>query len=254
MVQGGLTVVIKYLLFLFNFLFWLSGIGLIVAGAVIQIRYSNYINFLNSSFLNAPLLLIAVGSIISIIGFFGCCGAIRENYCMTMTFAVLLGTILILELAAGIASYVMRQHLHEFLHENTVKGMTLYNQTDAQGVTAAWDRLQEQFKCCGVSNFTNWANATVYQGSYDVPPSCCKRERDSGDKCYKGVRSPEFDDVSRQLLIHTQGCLEGLTQFIGSNIAIVGGLAVGVAFFQMMGVAIACVYARFTKKGYESVE
>lgn len=56
-----------------------------MAGTVIQIKYSQYINFLGNSFLSAPILLIVVGVIVAFLGFFGCCGAIRENYCMTMT-------------------------------------------------------------------------------------------------------------------------------------------------------------------------
>jgi hypothetical protein len=63
----------------------LSGIGLVVAGTVIQIKYSQYINFLGDDFLSAPIVLIACGCVITLLGFFGCCGAIRENYCMTMT-------------------------------------------------------------------------------------------------------------------------------------------------------------------------
>lgn len=69
---------------LFRFL-QLSGIGLVVAGTVIQIKYSQYINFLGDDFLSAPIVLIACGCVITLLGFFGCCGAIRENYCMTMT-------------------------------------------------------------------------------------------------------------------------------------------------------------------------
>ena len=75
--------------------------ALLVAGTVIQISYRSYINILGAllndslrtfehshagdDFLAAPIILIAVGSAIAVFGFFGCCGAIRENYCMTMT-------------------------------------------------------------------------------------------------------------------------------------------------------------------------
>ncbi|VDO96625.1 unnamed protein product [Soboliphyme baturini] len=84
MVHGMMTL-IKYALFLFNFVFWLCGLALIVPGALIQIKNSTYINFLGNSVLSAPIILIVSGCIVAILGFFGCCGAIRENYCMTMT-------------------------------------------------------------------------------------------------------------------------------------------------------------------------
>ncbi|KRZ57634.1 Transcription initiation factor TFIID subunit 2, partial [Trichinella nativa] len=141
----------------------LSGIGLIVVGAVIQIKYSNYINFLGDTFLSTPILLIIVGCILSVLGFFGCCGAIRENYCMTMTFAVLLGVIFILELAAGIASYVLRNDVEEIIGEHAKIGMDNYNQTGADGVTLAWDALQTQ-GC--INRLKEWvvSNAAIVGG------------------------------------------------------------------------------------------
>lgn len=32
-----------------------------------------------------PVTLVVLGAIILLISFFGCCGAIRESYCMSMT-------------------------------------------------------------------------------------------------------------------------------------------------------------------------
>jgi CD63 antigen len=59
-------------------------------------------------FFNTPVLLIVVGCIIFFVTFFGCCGAIKENHCMTITFSVLLAFIFLLELGAGIAAYMLR--------------------------------------------------------------------------------------------------------------------------------------------------
>ncbi len=117
----------------------LTGLILIVTGIVIQGVYSQYLDFLGSSFFNAPVLLIIVGFIIFFVTFFGCCGAIKareqnefftcgnsgvfhwlnfaffffqnlsqENHCMTMTFSVLLGVIFLVEIGAGIAAYSMK--------------------------------------------------------------------------------------------------------------------------------------------------
>ena len=63
---------------------------------------------LSFQFFNTPVLLIVVGCIIFFVTFFGCCGAIKENHCMTVTFSVLLGLIFLLELGAGIAAYMLR--------------------------------------------------------------------------------------------------------------------------------------------------
>ena len=89
-------------------LFQITGLALIVTGAVIQGLYSQYLDFLGDSFFNTPVLLVVVGCIIFAITFFGCCGAVKESHCMTMTFAVLLGLIFVIELGAGISAYMLR--------------------------------------------------------------------------------------------------------------------------------------------------
>ena len=62
----------------------------------------------DAQFFNAPVLLVVVGCIIFFVTFFGCCGAVKENHCMTVTFSVLLALIFLLELGAGIGAYMMR--------------------------------------------------------------------------------------------------------------------------------------------------
>ncbi len=57
------------------------------------------------------VLLVVVGCIIFFITFFGCCGAIKEHHCMTLTFAVILSLILIIEIGAGISSYAFRDQV-----------------------------------------------------------------------------------------------------------------------------------------------
>ena len=70
---------------LYLFLPQLAGLGLIIAGAVVQSELSTYFDFFGGSVSAAAILLIVVGVVIFVIGFFGCCGAYKENYCMTMT-------------------------------------------------------------------------------------------------------------------------------------------------------------------------
>ncbi len=82
-----------------------------MTGGVIQGIYSKYLDFLGDEFFNAPVLLIVVGCIIFFVTFFGCCGAVKDNYCMTVTFSVLLAIIFLLELGAGIAAYMMQDHV-----------------------------------------------------------------------------------------------------------------------------------------------
>lgn len=68
------------------FLFQLSGLALIIIGAVIKLKYDDYmIHLSDSSLTTGPVFLVVIGVIVFIIGFLGCCGAYKENYCMVTT-------------------------------------------------------------------------------------------------------------------------------------------------------------------------
>ena len=103
---------IKESYYLNNFLlFQLSGLFLIVTGGVVQGAYSQYLDFLGDQFFSTPVFLVIVGCIIFFVAFFGCCGAIKENHCMTLTFSILLGIIFLMEIGAGIAAYRLKSEV-----------------------------------------------------------------------------------------------------------------------------------------------
>ena len=70
-----------------HFLPQISGVVIIIVGALIESIYRNYLNFLapKLSFASPPMVLIGVGLVIFVVGFFGCCGAAKENRCMVVT-------------------------------------------------------------------------------------------------------------------------------------------------------------------------
>ena len=95
------------------FLLQLSGLILVITGGVIQGVYAEYLDFLGHRFFNAPVLLVVVGCLTFCVTFFGCCGAIKENHCMTMTFSVLLALIFLVELGAGIGAYMAKEDVSQ---------------------------------------------------------------------------------------------------------------------------------------------
>ncbi|KAG1714331.1 CD63 antigen [Nymphon striatum] len=120
----------------------IGGIGLIAVGAVVQHSMKDYMKLVDPTFSTPPIMCIVVGVLITIIAFFGCCGAIKENYCMTMTFAVIMGIILILELAAGILAYTLRGKVEKLLHDNSLKAIDNYNTTKFKDFQSAIDDIQ----------------------------------------------------------------------------------------------------------------
>ncbi|XP_013782440.1 CD63 antigen-like [Limulus polyphemus] len=236
MVQGGMSVV-KYLLFAFNFIFVVTGAALIAVGAWVQAKAAEYVDFLGDKYTSAPILLIVVGVIIFILSFMGCCGAIKENYCMVMTFAVLLFIIFVLELVAGILAYVYKSEVETVLRKNMKNAMMNYNESNHDIVTKTWDDMQSNLKCCGANNASEWKK---YMGEVNLPYSCCPG-KDPTKPCQ--ITDDHF----------TKGCVDALASFLEDKILVVGGVGIGIAFVQIIGIIFSCCLARAIKKEYEVV-
>uniref|UniRef100_A0A8C3NIX5 Uncharacterized protein n=1 Tax=Geospiza parvula TaxID=87175 RepID=A0A8C3NIX5_GEOPR len=112
--MAGVSKCMKYSMFIFNFFFWVC--GCIILGFSIWIRVSSaqQVNACNSSMLGGVNLLIAVGAIIMILGFLGCCGAVKESRCMLMLFFIALLLILILQVTAGVLGAVYKPQVQYY--------------------------------------------------------------------------------------------------------------------------------------------
>jgi len=210
---------VKYLLFIFNFIFFLSGLGLIVIGAYVKTQYGEYLTFADGSFANAAVFLIVLGVIVFIIGFLGCCGAVRESYCMVTTFAVLLGIIFVLEIVAGVLGFVYKGKVKEKGEGAVKRAVTNYYNEDEAGAKGFMDWTQKTLKCCGQSGPGDYGGK--------VPDSC---------KTY------------------TDGCTQKFEDFVKGNLLLVGGFAIGIAFIQLLGIIFACCLMSAIKVEYSSVK
>ncbi|KAM4701286.1 CD63 antigen [Discoglossus pictus] len=235
-VEGGMKCV-KYLMFIFNFIFWLCGIALIALGVFLQVTLNNSIIIKNASSSGAPIVVIAVGVVIFFISFFGCCGAVKENYCMVTTFAVLLVLIFLVEIAAAIAGYVFKDKVKTAFEDSFLDGMKKYNNT--KEVHDGIDTLQRDFHCCGANSSSDWKSYAPFIGTDNVPDSCCKNVTTGCG------RSPNIKDLN------TDGCIDGIQAWIKKNIAIVAGVALGIAFFELLGIIFACCLMKGIRSGYE---
>ncbi|KAM3933637.1 CD63 antigen [Leptodactylus fuscus] len=233
-VEGGMKCV-KYLVFIFNFLFWICGCALIGLGIFLLVQMHNPQVFKNASTFGPPIVIIAVGVVIFFISFFGCCGAAKENYCMVTTFAVLMVLIFLVEIAAAIAGYVYRNQLQQAFTDSITDGLKNYkNSTEVQkGI----DDMQRDFKCCGAANSSDWRNYDPFKGTNQVPDSCCKTITKD---CGKNATA-----------IYTEGCVSTIENLLKRNIGIVAGVALGIAFFEILGIVFACCLMKGIRSGYE---
>lgn len=212
----------RFLLFVFNFIFVITGLALIGLGAYVQIQAKEYLDFLGNAYVNTPVVFMIVGGVIFVIAFFGCCGAWKKSECMIYTYAVFLLIVLLAEIGAGIAAYVMHGDLETEMETNMKNGMTHYNTTGYEGVTNTWDILQGKLKCCGVKAPEDWADK-----GKNMPDSCCEKDVKG---CGMKPDVPKWQ----------KGCLNDLKDEFIANIDKIGGTALGIAVIQLIGVILAC--------------
>ena len=63
----------------------LGGVGLLGVGVYVQLKIGDYVELSSVKYVTGPIIIIAVGAVIAVIAFFGCCGAIKESRCLLGT-------------------------------------------------------------------------------------------------------------------------------------------------------------------------
>jgi len=219
----------KTILLIFNLVFALVGLVLIGFGVYVQIDAKDYLNFLGDNYTNTPVFIIILGAIIFVVAFFGCCGASKENKCMMYTYGFLLFVILIAQIGAGIAAFLLKGDLNQAIQKNMADGMKNYGAPGYSGVDATWDTVQRGFECCGVNSWEDWKNiSTAGLPKQSVPDSCCREEeKDCGKK-------PTASDL------WDQGCYDTFSEDFSDNIKYVGVTALCVAAAEFFIISLAC--------------
>ncbi|KAL5287323.1 hypothetical protein ACFFRR_008306 [Megaselia abdita] len=211
----GLSLV-KYILFLFNLLCAICGILLIIFGALLFSNIHSLDDFKDAlETQQIPIALIVLGSVVLLISFFGCCGAIRESYCMSMTYSIFLFILMIAQLTLVVYMFIAK--------EDYLKHME-------HVVDRAWDRrtqkadymdgLQIGFKCCGNRDYRDY----TYQGF--VPATCCEdASRCSVETAYKN------------------GCKQTFVRFWDKNSDIIKYAGLIIAAIEFVGFIFSCCLA-----------
>ncbi|XP_073679200.1 CD9 antigen [Garra rufa] len=112
-VEGGMKCV-KYLLFLFNFIFWVMGSLVLAVGLWLRLDPNTKSLLENGgpdTFFIGVYILIAAGGLVMLVGFFGCCGAVRESQCLLGLFFACLLVIFGAEVAAGVFGFLNKDEI-----------------------------------------------------------------------------------------------------------------------------------------------
>lgn len=224
----GATKCIKYLVFFFNFLFFILGLGLLGFGIYAELKLGPFVTLSSFDYATGSRLLIAVGAIIAFISFFGCCGAWKENKCLLTVFFVLLFILLGLEVAAAVLGYKNKAKIESEMEEDLKTSMKDYPKKNEK----AWDDLQKELQCCGAKSPADW----VLLGKNT--PDSCKCADKSKDNC-------------SLLLYYNKGCVDALKKFINDKMVIISALAITLLVIQILGMVFAmCLICRIHKATY----
>ncbi|KAH8348471.1 hypothetical protein KR084_007850 [Drosophila pseudotakahashii] len=166
--------IIRYLAFAFNFLCAVLGIATIVVNVIAIEKISENERLI-------LILYIALGSIVFLLSFFGCFGAVKENICITWAYAT--SMLVMLLISIGLL-FVFRMHFDE-------ASLTKLQQTFAKLSNShdAMDEYQTKLKCCGIYKLKDYADADL-----PVPKSCFDTNGDPHkDGCLSKMESQHED-------------------------------------------------------------
>lgn len=203
--QGGMSVsmkLIRLLIILFNLAFVVLGITLLAIGIYVMKdpKMQKIGSLLNpeitatysQSLTNIQVFavtLIVIGSVLLLIGFLGCCGAIKGFRFLHLIYAVVISLIIIAEvtvliLFVGYQNRFRIELVSRLQHsiQNYYVGTPIGDRKTSNPISLAWDFAQLNLQCCGAvtqndfSRSTNWTRENPYEANMAnlmIPFTCC---------------------------------------------------------------------------------
>ncbi|XP_036390156.1 CD9 antigen-like [Megalops cyprinoides] len=200
-VQGGMKCV-KYLLFVFNFIFWL--VGSLVLAVGLWLRFDpDTVLLLNEegapdTFFIGVYILIGAGGLMMLVGFFGCCGAVRESQCLLGSFFACLLVIFGAEVAAGVFGFLNK------------------------------DKIIEEVQNFYTNVNNENGNSTAIVSIYFKVLNCC------GDESVNISLCPEATE-------DTKDCKTAISDFFNNKLYIIGYVGIGIAGVMIIGMIFSMV-------------
>lgn len=140
-----------------------------------------------------------------------------------------------LEIGIGIAGYIKHKQLNDILEHGF--NDTLTNYMESERIQMSWKFLQTELNCCGVEGPTDWDR--VFHNA-TLPRECCPVTLQNVTTC-----TLEFASQN--------GCMNKLYNVLNGKALLLGGIGIGIALAQLLGVAFACCLSRSFKRNYETV-
>jgi len=230
----------KYLLFAFNFCFWLAGAAILGVAIWILVDddIDDVVEVADISIYTGSYVLIVAGAVMLIVGFAGCCGAIKESTCLLGLYFTCLFAIFALEVGAAIWAFLEFNSLQEGID-------TALNETAKEKYInddETYQNFQQNFQCCGTVSITSGFNKA--EGCY-VNCNCTSSDTEICDS----VKASDGCGASTGKIYMTP-CNEALYDFVDDNMLLLAGVALGIGLAEVLGMIIAmCLCCKIKDKG-----
>eukprot|EP00413_Alexandrium_margalefii_P027176 CAMPEP_0204575974 /NCGR_PEP_ID=MMETSP0661-20131031/41502_1 /ASSEMBLY_ACC=CAM_ASM_000606 /TAXON_ID=109239 /ORGANISM="Alexandrium margalefi, Strain AMGDE01CS-322" /LENGTH=251 /DNA_ID=CAMNT_0051584663 /DNA_START=20 /DNA_END=775 /DNA_ORIENTATION=- len=232
---------LRYITFIFNFCIFVIGAGLIGVGIWALLKLNQYSGLTDGNINVVGGVCIGLGVFVFLVGFLGCCGALKESTCMLRTFGTIITIIFIIEVIVAIVGGVEKGKIDTLI---TNQWNAIYpkcagdNCPNSDGYQAAV-AVQQAFHCCGISNYTEWQTKGHFNSTTPVPMSCCITD----------TTVPSCGSQNYPSNIYNVGCLQGFQNWIKDHLNIIIGVLVGLGLIQVLAVVVACHLAKKINKG-----
>lgn len=237
---------LKYIVFIGNFLFFLTGLTVLILSGWVTIHDEIYDN--PKSVYVVYCLLLSFGGAVFLTAFLGCCGSIKESSCLLGTFFSVVLVFFIGEIVLGFFIYFKEDSLPAAV-SYTVQQTVTEKYFNSTITTKVWDIVQSQLECCGGVGPTDWAMSKfngyeetreigIGGGNRNVPfslPSSCCRLANSTACSSKYQINTDFNTIPD---VFSQGCTSALVILFQENIfyILLGGLFI--VFLEILGMIL----------------
>lgn len=233
----------RFALFVVNFLVFGVGLATVILASVIISKNSVYGDLLVSGTFTLPTIVLIAGICILLLGFLGCCGALKENSCMLQTYAGIVLLLLIAEVVLGILILVYRNEAQQYITDGMKDTFNKYGDDADEALTKSLDALQHNLECCGVAGYQDWKNFTFGSENGNVAEGCCKEMTET---CFLGMANKP-EEVAEKT-IYTQGCYERIKEDLTGVTLALGVTTVILGLVQLLSISCACGLAKNSKR------
>ncbi|XP_010873259.2 tetraspanin 35 [Esox lucius] len=244
---------LKVMMFVFNGIIFLAGAVFLGVGIWVKVDSGSILGFLQgikeapaavSQILNVGYLLIVVGAVLLVIGFLGCCGAIKESKCMLLMFFVIVLIVFIAEVAGAVVILVFKPFAENLFAELGTKAVQSIRSEYGlnSDVTGIWNTTMDTFKCCGFYNYTDFTGSPFERQNHSYPTQCCSSVYFNSCNATGAAHSADSNQA-------ITGCFLKFKNLINDNTVAIVAVALGIAAIEILAMAVSMtLYCKIDSK------